>query len=111
MDQYWNLQAVSVGTTRPFVPAPGNDGDLEYHAWTARNAGIAYGYFHIRVHRLAHFPARQSVRFSITERRGNQQTCVQSGTVTLLHDDVTVMFPLDSTATYSLTIQDAYGDE
>jgi len=108
MDRYWNLAVIGRGTAGGFVSAPGNDDDLEYHAYTLRESGIAYAHLHFRVRPIAFFPARQSVRWSVTELRSGTRTCVASGTITASSDDQNARWTLDSTASYEFTIQDAY---
>lgn len=80
MDQYWNLALIGrvFGT---WTTAPGNDDDLECLAYTDRQAGVAYAHFNLRIHDLAWFPPRQSVRWTVTENRFGTRTCVASGTV------------------------------
>ena len=107
MDGYWNLAVAGGGLGGNWVTAPGNGDDLEYNAYTDRSAGVAYAHFNFRV-RAAYFPARQSVRWTVTEIRSGTRTCVASGTITAANDSETASWPLDSTASYSLTIQDAY---
>jgi hypothetical protein len=108
MDGYWNLAVAGGGLGGNWVTAPGNDDDLEYNAYTDRSAGIAYAHFNFRVRAAAYFPARQSVRWTVTEIRSGTRTCVASGTITAANDSESASWPLDSTASYSLTIQDAY---
>ena len=108
MDGCWNLAVAGGGLCGNWVTAPGNDDDLEYNAYTDRSAGIAYAHFNFRVRAAAYFPARQSVRWTVTEIRSGTRTCVASGTITAANDSEGASWPLDSTASYSLTIQDAY---
>ena len=108
MDQYWNLAVAGRGGVANWVTAPGNDDDLQYRAYTNRVGGVAHANLEIQVNPLAHFPTGATVRWSVTENRSGTRTCVASGTLTNNAASARVNFVLDSTASYTLTIQDAY---
>lgn len=108
MDQYWNLAVAGGGIGGNWVAAPGNDGDLEYNAYTDRDGGIAYAHFNFRINALAYFPSGQTVRWTVTENRSGTTTCVASGLISATDRSNTASWALDSTASYSLTIQDAH---
>lgn len=108
MDDLWSLQAISRPPPSGWTRLPGNDDDLEFQAWSTRDAGVARAHFRLRVNPLARFPPNQSVRWGLHRRRGNQEECIRSGTITFADDEASYDFTIDSSASYRFTLQDSY---
>lgn len=109
MDDLWSLQAIARGAPSTWTRMAGNAGDLNFQAWTTRDAGVARAHFRLRVNPLARFPQDMSVAWGLHRRRGTAEECIRSGTITFVNDEASFDFTLDSSASYRFTWQNTYG--